>query len=321
MRIFLTGMAGFIGFHTAMRLAEKGHEILGIDNINNYYDTSLKRARLTVLEKIQSIRFVLMELENYEGMAELIGSFRPDAVIHLAAQAGVRYSLENPMAYIQSNLVGFGNILELCRQYHINDLVYASSSSVYGLNTKLPFSVQDKVDHPASLYAATKKSNELMAHSYSHLYGIKTTGLRFFTVYGPWGRPDMAYFKFTQAILHGKTIQVYNHGDMRRDFTYISDVVSGIEEALKQSIQRTEKVKIYNLGHNQPEKLLDFIHCLEDLLGRKAQLELLPLQPGDVLETSADLKESEQDLDFRPATSLRVGLTDFVSWYKTYFGE
>lgn len=313
-------MAGFIGFHTAVRLAEEGHEVLGLDNLNDYYDPGLKRSRLDQLSKYSNLRFVPLDLEDMEGMDGLFRNFCPEAVIHLAAQAGVRYSLDNPLAYIKSNLVGFGHILELCRQYRVGHLVYASSSSVYGLNSKLPFSILDQVDHPASLYAATKKSNELMAHSYSHLYGIHTTGLRFFTVYGPWGRPDMAYFKFTQAILGGKPIQVYNHGDMRRDFTYINDVVSGILSAVHRSFSRTEKAKIYNLGHNQPENLMDFIHCLEDLLGQKARVELLPLQPGDVLETAADIRESEADLGFRPATSLRVGLADFVSWYKMYFG-
>lgn len=322
MRIFLTGMAGFIGYHTAAHLAEKGHEIWGLDNLNDYYEPTLKKARLKELEKRKNIHFLQDDLENLEALRKVFSDFRPQAVIHLAAQAGVRYSLENPQAYFQSNLVGFGNVLELCREHQIKHLIYASSSSVYGLSSKLPFSVKDQVDHPASLYAATKKSNELMAHVYSHLYAIRTTGLRFFTVYGPWGRPDMAYYKFTQAILKGKPIQVYNYGDMRRDFTYINDVVSGIEAALRVSQSATDLplAQIYNLGNNKPENLMDFIHCLEDLLGKKAQIELLPLQPGDVVETAADITESERDLGFRPATSMRVGLADFVSWYKMYYG-
>lgn len=321
-KILVTGAAGFIGFHLAKRLAEAGHEVLGIDNLNDYYDVSLKEARLKELEPLGGFAFTRLELADREGVAAFFETHRPEIVVHLAAQAGVRYSLENPAAYIDSNLVGFANILEGCRHNNVRHLIFASSSSVYGTNEKLPFAIEDPVDHPISLYAATKKSNELMAHSYAHLYGFPVTGLRFFTVYGPWGRPDMAVYGFTEAIVQGRPIKVFNHGDMMRDFTYIDDVIEPIMRLAEASPQKESKdapYRIYNIGNNKPEKLMDMIAYLEQALGMEAQKEFLPMQPGDVYATYADVDDLIRDTGFAPDTPLKEGLARFVAWYKRYY--
>ena len=330
--ILVTGVAGFIGFHLCQRLLERGETVIGIDNLNDYYDVNLKLTRLAQLKENQRFQFHKLDLSDRPGIAELFAKFKPDRVVNLAAQAGVRYSLTNPHAYVDSNLVGFTNILEGCRHHHVKHLVFASSSSVYGNNTKMPFSVRDNVDSPISLYAATKKANELMAHTYSYLYGLPTTGLRFFTVYGPWGRPDMALFIFAKAILAGKPIPVFNYGQMKRDFTYIDDIITGVVRTLDRppgtctdsqlnpsSEQKPIPYKLYNIGNNQPVELLRFIEILEDCLGKKAQKEFLPMQPGDVPATYADIEELEADVGFRPSTPLEVGIPKFVSWYQSYY--
>jgi UDP-glucuronate 4-epimerase len=333
-RILVTGAAGFIGFHLSKRLLARGDEVVGIDNLNSYYDLELKRARLRQLEAEKGFRFHLQALEDLDGLNSIMRNERPRRVVNLAAQAGVRYSLENPHAYIQSNLVGFTNILEVCRHHAVEHLVYASSSSVYGSNTEMPSSVHQNVDHPLSLYAASKKANELLAHTYSHLYGLPTTGLRFFTVYGPWGRPDMALFLFTRAILAGEPIQVFNEGNMRRDFTYIDDIVEGVIRvvdhvaapnpgwtgARPDPATSRAPYRIYNIGNSQPVELKRFIELLESYLGRKAKLDLLPMQPGDVPATFADVDELVRDVGFRPDTPIEVGMRHFVDWYLSYYG-
>jgi len=333
--VLITGAAGFIGFHLAHRLLSGGCRVTGLDNLNPYYDVRLKEARLAALTSFQGFTFLKADLADSGAVFDLFGRQRFDAVAHLAAQAGVRYSLENPRAYIDSNLVGFFNILEASRLSGVPHLVFASSSSVYGANTRMPFSVRHNVDHPVSLYAATKKSNELMAHTYSHLFGLKTTGLRFFTVYGPWGRPDMALFIFVRAILRGEPIRVFNHGRMRRDFTYIDDVVEGVVRVLSRPPEpdpgwsgeepnpgtSTAPYRIYNIGNNRPVELNRFIEVIEEALGRKAVKELLPIQPGDVPATYADIDDLEKDTGFRPLTSIEEGVRRFVAWYRDFYGE
>ncbi|MDB4637607.1 MAG: NAD-dependent epimerase [Planctomycetaceae bacterium] len=321
-RYLVTGAAGFIGFHLSRRLMERGETVVGLDNLNDYYDVSLKQARLEILNSESTFEFQPLELADRDAVSTLFRQQKFDAVIHLAAQAGVRYSLENPAAYIDSNLVGFGNILEGCRHNDVKHLIYASSSSVYGSNQKVPFSVEDNVDHPISLYAATKKANELMAHTYSHLYQLPTTGLRFFTVYGPWGRPDMALFKFTKAILDGQPIDVYNHGNMRRDFTYIDDIVEGVirtADLVPVSNNNLAPYSVYNIGNNKPEDLMEMIHLLEDALGQVAEKNMLPMQPGDVPETYADIETLSRDTGFRPQTPLATGISKFVEWYREFY--
>lgn len=332
-KILVTGAAGFIGFHLARRLLEQGAEVVGLDNLNDYYDVRLKEARLRLLEALPGFRFVRASLADRPTMESLFAAERFDMVVNLAAQAGVRYSLQNPHAYVESNVVGFLNILEGCRQNSVRHLVYASSSSVYGANTCVPFSTHHSVDHPVSLYAATKKSNELMAHTYSHLFGLPTTGLRFFTVYGPWGRPDMAYFSFTKAILEGRPIEVYNHGLMQRDFTYIDDIVEGIVRVLGRAPQpdpawdaanpdpsaSSAPYRVYNIGNNRPVELGRFIEILEACLGKKACKTMLPLQPGEVLVTCADVEDLMRDVGFKPSVPLDQGLRRFVEWYREYF--
>jgi len=332
-QILVTGSAGFVGFYLAKKLLQRGQEVIGIDDLNNYYDISLKKDRLSHLTSNEKFEFHQLDVSDRPGIADLFARCQPEKVVHLAAQAGVRYSITNPNAYVDSNLVGFVNILEGCRHNEIKHLVFASSSSVYGANTKMPFSVHDNVDHPVSLYAATKKANELMAHVYSHLYRLPTTGLRFFTVYGPWGRPDMAYFLFTKAILEGKPIKVFNEGRMRRDFTYIDDIVEGIIRVLDRIPQpnpdyssdsgsagsSAAPYKIYNIGNNQPIELLRFIEVLEDCLGIKAQKQMMPMQPGDVPATYADIEDLSQDVGFKPSTPIEVGLSRFVDWYRSYY--
>jgi UDP-glucuronate 4-epimerase len=332
--VLVTGAAGFIGYHVARRLLERGDWVAALDNLNDYYDVSLKKARLAALEAHPNFRFAKLDLADRDGVNELFAREKPRRVIHLAAQAGVRYSLTNPHSYVTSNLVGFVNILEACRHGKVEHLVYASSSSVYGANTKMPFSVHDNVDHPVSLYAATKKANELMAHSYSHLYGLPVTGLRFFTVYGPWGRPDMAIFLFTRAILAGEPIDVFNNGEMRRDFTYIDDIVEGVvrvADIIPTPNPRwngddpdpgTSKApyRLYNIGNNQPVPLLEMIAVLEKCLGRKVEKRFLPMQPGDVPETYADVEALSAVTGFAPSTPLDVGIGLFVDWYRDYYG-
>src|SRR5215469_852141 len=332
MKVFLTGAAGFIGFHLTKRLLEEGCRVLGIDNLNDYYDVDLKKARLAQLPQMGSFTFNRLDLADAQTLRRCMEDFSPEVVVHLAAQAGVRYSLENPLAYVNSNLVGFVNLMEICvRLTGLRHLVFASSSSVYGANRKVPFSEQDSVDHPASLYAATKKSNELIAHSYSHLYGLPMTGLRFFTVYGPWGRPDMAYFKFTDAIVRGRPIEIYNHGQMQRDFTYVDDVVEAIVRVLECTPQSTvqqesagailsnARYKIYNLGNHQPVELLKFVEIIERALGIKARKTFLPMQPGDVVSTYAQTDDLYAATGFRPGTPLEEGLLKFVAWYRDYY--
>lgn len=325
-KILITGCAGFIGFHLSKRLLQEGYSIVGIDNLNDYYDVELKHSRLNLLKDHENFTFIYGPLEDKELIDSTFSEHLPSKVVNLAAQAGVRYSIDNPHAYIQSNIVGFMNILEACRHHKISHLLYASSSSVYGSNEKMPFSVNDFVDTPISLYAATKKANELMAHTYSHLYGLKTTGLRFFTVYGPWGRPDMALFKFTKAILNGEPISVFNNGEMKRDFTYIDDIVEGIVRLIERKPAPSDHseqtpYKVYNIGNNQPVDLMHFITVLEDKLGKKAEKQLLPLQPGDVPATYADVDALMRDVDFKPATSVEEGIGKFVDWYKEYYGH
>ena len=326
MRTLVTGAAGFIGFHLSKMLLEEGHEVTGFDNLNDYYDVTLKEARLEELKKHSKFNFIKADLKDKDKVDLAFSESKPEYVIHLAAQAGVRYSLENPRAYIDSNIVGFLNILEACRQNvdNVKHLIFASSSSVYGGNTKLPFSEGDRVDNPISLYAATKKSNELMAHVYSHLFKIPSTGLRFFTVYGPWGRPDMAAFLFADEMTKNKPIKVFNHGKMMRDFTYIDDVVEGIVKLIDKTpgtIAQSEDVnfKVYNIGNNNPVKLEYFIETLEEELGCKAIKEYLPIQPGDVPETCADIEDLEQDIGFKPETTIGQGIKEFVKWYKDYY--
>ncbi|WP_251454378.1 NAD-dependent epimerase [Veillonella intestinalis] len=321
-RILITGAAGFIGFHLAKRLLEQGSIICGLDNINDYYDVSLKESRLALLKNFANFTFVKGNIADEVVVAHVFETFKPDIVVNLAAQAGVRYSIDNPKAYMESNMMGFFTILEACRKYPVEHLLFASSSSVYGNQQKTPFATTDNVDHPISLYAATKKSNELMAYTYSHLYGISATGLRFFTVYGPYGRPDMAYFKFTNKICQDTPIQIYNQGDMYRDFTYVDDIVIGIERMLCNPPKKNEwgdAYKVYNIGNNKPEKLMYFIEVLEEQLGKIAVKEFLPMQPGDVYQTYADVTELEEDFDFKPVTSIEEGLGKFVTWYKEYY--
>jgi len=335
MKLLLTGAAGFIGFHTSQILLARGDEVVGLDNLNDYYDVSLKQARLEMLQKFPNFRFVKMDVADREGMAALFKKEKFQRAIHLAAQAGVRYSIQNPLAYIDSNVVGFANILEGCRHNGVEHLVYASTSSVYGANTKMPFSVHQNVDHPLSFYAATKKANELMAHTYAHLYQLPVTGLRFFTVYGPWGRPDMALFLFTKNILAGKPIDVFNYGNHRRDFTYVDDIAQGVVRAMDRPAQpnqdwngdapdpATSKApyRLYNIGNNSPVELMRYIECIEQNLGKKAQKNLLPLQPGDVPDTSADVEDLVRDVGYKPATPVEEGVRRFIEWYVGYYGK
>ena len=333
-KILITGGAGFIGYFLSQKLLTKGLEVVGIDNLNDYYDPGLKQSRLDQLSAEPKYSFVKLDLSDRIGMEQFFVEQQFDAVVNLAAQAGVRYSLENPHAYADSNLLGFVNVLEGCRHTRVKHLVFASSSSVYGGNTTMPFSVHDNVDHPVSLYAATKKSNELMAHAYSHLYGLPTTGLRFFTVYGPWGRPDMAYFLFTKAILAGEPINIFNNGEMKRDFTYIDDIVEGValiirkppvdspnwDKANPDTATSWAPYHIYNIGNNQVETLMHFIEVLEDCLGKKAAKKFLPMQDGDVAATCANVDDLVRDFEFKPSTSIETGLENFVKWYRGYYG-
>ena len=319
MKVLITGSAGFIGMYVAERLLARGDTVIGIDNLNDYYDVALKEARLARLTPNSGFRFAKLDLADRAGMAALFKQERPDAVINLAAQAGVRYSLKNPLAYADSNLIGFVNVLEGCRHNGVKHLLYASSSSVYGGNQKVPFAEDDNVDHPVSLYAATKKANELMAYSYSHLYGIPSTGLRFFTVYGPWGRPDMAYFSFTQAILAGKPIDVFNHGKMQRDFTYIDDIAEGVVRILDKPPVDTPPHTVFNIGNHQPVELMEFIGTLENALGKKATCNFLPMQDGDVPITYAETSRLRTSVGFSPSTPLAEGIGRFVDWYRGYF--
>ncbi|MBT6937946.1 MAG: NAD-dependent epimerase/dehydratase family protein [Candidatus Marinimicrobia bacterium] len=312
MRILVTGSAGFIGFHLSKSLLDDGYEVLGIDNLNAYYDRNLKHARLDQITSFKNFTFKKIDIADRESLTKAFTDFRPQKVVNLAAQAGVRYSIENPYAYMDANLVGFLNIIELCRHNDVESLIYASSSSVYGGNKKSPFDVLDRVDNPISLYAATKKANELIANAYSHLYGLRTTGLRFFTVYGPWGRPDMAMFLFTDKILKDKPIQVFNHGDMKRDFTFIDDIISGTRSA----IDNNYKCEIFNLGNSRSEQLMDIVHLIEENLGKKAKIEFMPMQPGDVPESFADIKKSIDMLNYKPTTNIDVGISEFINWYK-----
>ena len=331
--ILITGAAGFIGMHLTNRLTSLGYTVLGLDNLNDYYELQLKKDRLQQLERLENFTFIECDLIDKNKLDEVFKQYRPQYVINLAAQAGVRYSIENPYAYLDSNLTGFLNILEACRHYPVQHLLYASSSSVYGGNKVAPFSTNHNVDHPVSLYAATKKSNELMAHTYSHLYGIPTTGLRFFTVYGPWGRPDMAYFSFTKDIIEGKSIKVFNHGKMERDFTYIDDIVEGITKLIPLAPEpnpewdeSTDELgasfapyHVYNIGNNQPVQLMKFINVLEEKIGKEANKQYMEMQQGDVLRTYADVSELERDIEFKPSTSIEDGLGKFVDWYKEYY--
>ena len=333
MKVLITGAAGFIGNALALRLLDRGDEVVGIDNLNDYYDPSLKEARLARTQDHPGFTDIRIDLEDRQGIADLFAQHKPDGVVNLAAQAGVRYSLENPNAYIDTNVVGFMHVLEGCRHNDVKHLVYASSSSVYGSNTRMPFSVHDNVDHPVSIYAATKKANELMAHTYSHLYRLPTTGLRFFTVYGPWGRPDMALFKFTRNILNGEPIDVFNYGKHRRDFTYIDDIVEGVIRTLDRipqpnpdwsgdhpdSASSTAPYALYNIGNNQPVELMYYIEVLEDCLGMKAKKNMLPLQPGDVPDTYADVQDLVRDVGYKPDMSIEQGVANFVAWYRDYY--
>ena len=321
-KILVTGAAGFIGFHLSKKLLEQGVTVVGFDNVNDYYDVNLKHARLEILEKYERFSFVKGNLADKQVIDSLFEENKFDIVVNLAAQAGVRYSIENPQAYIESNVIGFFNILEACRHNPVEHLLYASSSSVYGNQQKTPFSTDDDVSKPISLYAATKKSNELMAYTYSHLYGIPSTGLRFFTVYGPFGRPDMAYFGFTNKIMKGETIKIFNNGDMYRDFTYVDDIVKGIENMLcnpPEADENGDRATVYNIGNNSPEKLMYFIETLENALGRKAEKEFLPMQPGDVYQTYADVTPLIEKFGFKPSTPIEEGLARFVEWYKDYY--
>ncbi|WP_105976217.1 NAD-dependent epimerase [Staphylococcus simulans] len=332
MKVLITGAAGFIGSHLAKRLISQGHEIIGVDNINDYYEPKLKEDRLKSIGD-NNFTFYKITLEDADKLEEIFKEQHPDVVVNLAAQAGVRYSLENPRAYIDSNIVGFVNILECCRHYDVKHLIYASSSSVYGANTSKPFSTSDNIDHPLSLYAATKKSNELMAHTYSHLYNLPTTGLRFFTVYGPWGRPDMALFKFTKAIVNDETIDVYNHGNMMRDFTYVDDIVEAISRLVKRPAQPNPEwsganpdpsssyapYKIYNIGNNSPVRLMEFVEAIENKLNKSAKKNYMDLQPGDVPETYANVDDLFRDIDFKPETTIQDGVNNFIDWYLDYY--
>ena len=331
--ILVTGAAGFIGFHLANKLLETGYDVIGYDNVNDYYDPKLKEARLAVLNDYKNFTFFRNDLSDEQTLAKLFDDHSPRLVVHLAAQAGVRYSLINPKAYMESNAIGFFNILEACRHHDVEHLVYASSSSVYGMNEKMPFSTRHNVDHPISLYGATKRSNELMAHAYSHLYNLPTTGLRFFTVYGPWGRPDMALFLFTKAILAGEPIEVYNNGEMKRDFTYIDDIIRGVVSLLESppgaidhwNGQLTDPssskapFKLYNIGNNSPVNLMDFIGEIEEKLEKKAEINFMPLQPGDVIASHADVSGLVKDFDYKPDTDIKAGIRDFVDWYLDYY--
>lgn len=331
-KVIITGSAGFIGFHLSIRLLKEGHKVIGIDNLNDYYDPQLKEDRLKQLTN-KNFTFVKANLEDSEAINQTFKQHKPEIVVNLAAQAGVRYSLENPHAYINSNVVGFTNILEACRHYKVEHLIYASSSSVYGANESKPFSTSDNIDHPLSLYAATKKSNELFAHTYSHLYGLPTTGLRFFTVYGPWGRPDMALFLFTKAIVNDEPIDVFNHGDMMRDFTYVDDIVESIARLTKRPAQPNPEwsgaqpdpgssyapYKVYNIGNNSPVRLMDFIEAIENKLDKTAKKNFLPLQAGDVPETYANVEDLFRDIDFKPETTIQEGVNKFIDWYLDYY--
>jgi UDP-glucuronate 4-epimerase len=335
MKLLLTGAAGFIGFHTSQILLGRGDEVVGLDNLNDYYDPTLKQARLAILQKFPNFRFVRMDVADRAGMAALFAQEKFQRVIHLAAQAGVRYSMQNPLAYIDSNVVGFANILEGCRHNQVEHLVYASTSSVYGANTNMPFSVHQNVDHPLSFYAATKKANELMAHTYAHLYQLPVTGLRFFTVYGPWGRPDMALFLFTKNILADKPIDVFNYGNHRRDFTYVDDIAQGVVRAMDRPARPNPEwnsdapdpgtsnapYRLYNIGNNQPVELMRYIECIEQSLGKQAQKNLLPLQAGDVPDTYADVEDLVQDVGYKPATPVEEGVRRFIEWYVGYYGK
>jgi UDP-glucuronate 4-epimerase len=333
MKVLITGAAGFIGFHLARALLQRGDAVVGIDSLNNYYDVRLKQDRLQQLRQAERFQFHHVDLADAASLAGIFAQTAPNRVVNLAAQAGVRYSITNPAAYIQSNLVGFANVLEECRKLQVEHLVFASSSSVYGSNTKTPFSTRDNVDHPISLYAATKKADELMAHAYSHLYSLPATGLRFFSVYGPWGRPDMAPFLFLEAILAGRPINVFNHGNMQRDFTYVDDIITGTVRVLDRIPQpsagdegntassRTAPYKIYNIGNNHPVQLMRFVQILEAASGRKAVINPLPMQPGDVQSTCADIEELASDTGFRPSTPMEIGLPKFVQWYREYYGK
>jgi len=334
MKILVTGAAGFIGAFTSKQFIEQGHQVIGIDNLNDYYDIALKHGRLEWLNKLDGFEFIQTEIADRDALNKVFADHKFDRVVHLAAQAGVRYSIENPHAYADSNLVAFVNILEACRHNQIEHLVYASSSSVYGLNSKIPYATSDRVDHPVSLYAATKKSNELMAHTYSHLYGLPTTGLRFFTVYGPWGRPDMAYFSFTKKILAGETIDVYNHGKMQRDFTYIDDIVEGVTRITQKiptgagadwtpesgdTSRSSAPYKIYNIGNHNTVELGTFIQTIEDVLGIEANKNYMDMQAGDVVRTYANVDDLIEDVDFAPNTPLKDGIEKFASWYKEFY--
>lgn len=333
-KVFVTGVAGFIGFHLARRLLKDGYQVVGIDNINPYYDIALKEARLEALKNESNFTFIKMDLADRKQLEKLFASQKFEVVVNMAAQAGVRYSIENPFAYVDSNLVGFVNLLECCRHNNVKHFVFASSSSVYGANTTMPFSVHHNVDHPVSLYAATKKANELMAHTYSHLYRLPCTGLRFFTVYGPWGRPDMALFLFTRAILEDQPLKVFNHGKMQRDFTYIDDIIEGVVRVLGRLPQPNPRwsgaapdpgtssapYKVYNIGNNNPVELIKFIEIIEAALGKKAQKKFMDLQPGDVVATYADVDDLMQDVGFKPATPIEIGVERFVEWYKDFYG-
>lgn len=335
MKLLLTGAAGFIGFHTAQILLARGDEVVGLDNLNDYYDVTLKQARLAILQKSPNFRFVQLDVADRPNIATLFAQEKFQRVIHLAAQAGVRYSIQNPLAYIDSNVVGFANILEGCRHNSVEHLVYASTSSVYGANTNMPFSVHQNVDHPLSFYAATKKANELMAHTYAHLYQLPVTGLRFFTVYGPWGRPDMALFLFTKNILAGKPIDVFNYGNHRRDFTFVDDIAQGVVRTMDRVAQpnpdwsgdhpdpgtSNAPYRLYNIGNNAPVELMRYIECIETNLGKKAQKNLLPLQAGDVPDTYADVSDLVQDVGYKPATPVEEGVRRFIEWYVGYYGK
>ena len=319
MKLLVTGAAGFIGMHACKRLLEHGHEVFGIDNLNDYYDPALKRARLEQLRPFPKFAFEKLDIADAPALGAVFESGRFDAVLHLAAQAGVRYSLENPMAYVNSNVAGFLNILEGCRKLKIPHLCYASSSSVYGANTEMPFREDHRVDQPVSMYAATKRANELMAHSYSELYGIRSTGLRFFTVYGPWGRPDMALFIFTRAILAGQPIRVFNGGDMRRDFTYIDDIAEAVTAIVERPHPGTPKARLFNVGHGSPVKLMDFVHAVEHQLGKKARIEFAPMQPGDVQATYACTEKLRAEIGYAPSTTIETGVERFVLWYRAHY--
>ena len=331
--ILVTGAAGFIGFHLANKLLEAGHDVIGYDNVNDYYDPKLKEARLAILNDCEKFTFYRKDLMDEQALAKVFDDHNAQLVVHLAAQAGVRYSLINPKAYMESNSMGFFNILEACRQNDVEHLIYASSSSVYGMNEKMPFSTRHNVDHPISLYGATKRSNELMAHAYSHLYDLPTTGLRFFTVYGPWGRPDMALFLFTKAILAGESIEVYNNGEMKRDFTYIDDIINGLLSLLDSPPNAIDhwngqvtdpssskaSFKLYNIGNNSPVNLMDFINEIEKRLGKKAEINFMPLQPGDVVASHADVSGLVKDFRYKPSITVDEGIREFISWYKEYY--